>query len=123
MYNQNKNKQIRRILRQSMPKGEKILWQALRNRQVEYKFRRQYSINRFVVDFYCPKLKLAIEVDGYTHFDDEEKYQYDKNRQDYLELLKITVLRYRSEQIFKNLNSVLEQIYYTCEKLELSGLN
>lgn len=46
-----------------MPKGEKILWQTLRNRQVEYKFRRQYSINKFVVDFYCPELKLVIEVD------------------------------------------------------------
>jgi very-short-patch-repair endonuclease len=55
-----------------MPPAEVILWQRLRNRQVEgYKFRRQYSIGRFVVDFYCPEKRLAIEVDGESHFVEE----------------------------------------------------
>ena len=57
------------MLRNNMPKAELILWSTLKSKGLdEYKFRRQYSVAQFVVDFYCPRLKLAIEVDGDSHF-------------------------------------------------------
>jgi very-short-patch-repair endonuclease len=52
-----------------MPLAEIILWERLKNRQLEgYKFRRQYSVQDFVIDFYCPELKLAVEIDGESHY-------------------------------------------------------
>jgi very-short-patch-repair endonuclease len=68
-YNKSVMKQRRKALRHSMPNADVILWQHLSRRQMHgYKFRRQYSIDHYVVDFYCPRLKLAIEVDGESHF-------------------------------------------------------
>jgi len=56
-----------------MTKAETLLWIELKGKNIEgLKFRRQYSIEAYVVDFYCPALKLAIEVDGATHVTDEE---------------------------------------------------
>ena len=69
LYNRTCEKNKRKILRSNMPKAELILWSRLKNKRLnEYKFRRQYSVAQFVIDFYCPKLKLAIEVDGDSHF-------------------------------------------------------
>ena len=52
-----------------MPLAEIILWERLKNRQLEgYKFRRQYNVQDFVIDFYCPELKLAVEIDGESHY-------------------------------------------------------
>jgi very-short-patch-repair endonuclease len=65
LYNRRSQKATRQRLRREVPKAEEILWSKLRRRQMlGYKFRRQYSIEAFVVDFYCPVLRLAIEVDG-----------------------------------------------------------
>jgi len=62
----------------------------LRKRQVcNERFLRQFSINYFVVDFYCPRLKFAIEIDGGIHFKDDEIIQYDKDRQKIIESLGI----------------------------------
>ncbi len=66
IFNQNTQKEERRSLRRRSTKAERTLWQNLRERGFEgYKFRRQVSVGFFVLDFYCPELKLAIEVDGY----------------------------------------------------------
>lgn len=97
-----------------MPKGEVILWKKLKGGQMGYKFRRQHSIGGYVVDFYCPELHLAIEVDGRTH-DYHDQIIYDKERQKYIEALGIKVLRFYSEEIFKNLNNVIERIYCFCK--------
>ena len=109
-------KSIRKILRKEMPKGEILLWQKLKNNQLGYKFRRQQGIGRCVVDFYCPKLKLALEIDGRTH-DYHDQIIYDKERQKYIESIGIIVKRFYSEEIFNNLDSVAEQIYLICEEL------
>ena len=93
-----------------MPKAEYLLWVELKNKQLGgYKFRRQYSVGSFVVDFYCPKLKLAIEVDGDSHFG-EEQIKYDIVRQEIIESFDIQVLRFTNDEIYGNLNEVIEEI-------------
>jgi very-short-patch-repair endonuclease len=100
-----------------MPKGELILWGALRNRTCGYKFRRQYGIGPFIIDLYCPQVNLAVEVDGLSHIYEEQK-QYDKRRQVYLESKRIHVIRFESGDVFFNLDRVLQTIYDTCKHLE-----
>jgi len=104
----------RKFLRNNMPLQETILWSRLKNKQLGgYRFRRQFSIGRYVVDFYCPALKLVIEIDGDSHFvNDAEKY--DKIRQNFIESLGIKFLRFTNLDIINNLNSVSEKILQTC---------
>ena len=93
-----------------MPPAEIILWQRLRNRQVEgYKFRRQYSIGRFVVDFYCSERRLAIEVDGESHFVEGADLR-DRERQGIIEDVGIRVLRFTNREVYENLEGVLYKI-------------
>lgn len=69
LYNQKRVKSKRKKLRSNMPLAEKLLWYNLRKKQVNnYKFRRQYSIGKYIVDFYCREAKLALEIDGDSHF-------------------------------------------------------
>ena len=64
-YNQATEKTRRASFRKNLTKSELILWSKLKSRQMMgYKFRRQFSVDRFILDFYCPEIKLAIEVDG-----------------------------------------------------------
>ena len=93
-----------------MPPAEIILWSQLRGRQLDgYKFRRQYSIDKFVVDFYCPELKLALEVDGDSHYVDGAK-ERDEERQKLIEDTGIKFLRFTNKDIYDNLNGVLYRI-------------
>ncbi len=87
VYNHKHLKPIKKLLRKQNISAEKILWSKLRNRQQRFKFRRQYSIGNYVVDFYCPALKLAIEVDGATHSTKEE-IEKDKEREKFLKTTK-----------------------------------
>lgn len=89
-----------------MTDAEKALWNSIRKRQVlNYRFRRQYSIRGFVVDFYCPMLRLAIEIDGDCHLEDDAKI-YDIERQRLLESLGITFLRFSNDEIFGDIDKV-----------------
>ena len=106
IFNRKENKFLRKKLRQEMPKGEILLWQRLNNKKMGYKFRRQYSIGSYVVDFYCPQFKLVIEIDGGTHIS-KQAAVYDKQRQKYLESLGLIIKRYDNQLILKNLNEVL----------------
>ncbi|MBT3412601.1 MAG: endonuclease domain-containing protein [Candidatus Jacksonbacteria bacterium] len=115
MFNDRNKKRLRQILRKEMPKGEQILWQRLRKKQLGHKFFRQYSIGKYVVDFYCPKLKLVIEIDGITH---EQKSVGDKYRQKYLENIGSCVERFNSKELFDDIDSVLESIYFCCKRLD-----
>ena len=93
-----------------MPKAEIVLWSRLKSKSLDgYKFRRQYSVGKFVIDFYCPRLKLAIEVDGDSHFSDESE-PYDKVRKDFIESFGISVLRFTNKEIYGNLGEVLAKI-------------
>jgi len=71
---------------------EKIVWLHLRKRQLGYRFLRQYSVDQFVIDFYCPELKLAVEIDGNVHEIPEQK-EYDIARQNYIEEFGIGFIR------------------------------
>ena len=86
VFNQPKQKLLRQSLRK-MPIGcERKLWSRLRNKQLGYKFFRQYGIDKYIIDFYCPTLKLAIEIDDATHSTDEE-IKKDVIRQKFIENL------------------------------------
>lgn len=79
------------------------------NQLAGHKFRRQHSIGGYIVDFYCPKLKLAIKVDGGQHNLDENT-AYDKERTAYLNALNVKVIRYWNNEVMKNINGVLEDL-------------
>jgi very-short-patch-repair endonuclease len=93
-----------------MPKAEVLLWVRLKGRQVlGCKFRRQYSVGPYVIDFYCPALKLAIELDGDSHFRAGAN-AYDAERQVFIESFGIRVLRFLNTDIYENMDGVLEVI-------------
>jgi very-short-patch-repair endonuclease len=115
-YNKKEEKEKRRALRRNMTYCEKLVWQHLRNRQLSYRFLRQYSVDQFVIDFYCPELKLAIELDGDVHENPEQK-DYDIARQTYLESFGITFLRITNEEYLSNPNLTFKRIENAIKKL------
>ena len=118
-FNKTSEKVKRRLLRNNMPKAEAVVWAKLKGRQMlGYKFRRQYSVERYVVDFYCPELKLAVEIDGDSHFQEESRDD-DKLRQAFIESFDIQFLRFTNEDVYKNLEGVLETVRRMV--LEISG--
>lgn len=116
IFNQKPKTKLRKILRNQPTKSETVLWKHLKGNQLGYKFRRQCGVGNEVVDFYCPQVKLAIEIDGSTH-EDEEVQEKDLKKQLYLQSLGLTIKRYTSEQVFKYLYETLQDIYGTCEYL------
>ncbi len=110
LYNRTSEKTKRQQLRRNMTKAEFMLWQKLKGKQLEgVKFRSQYGVNRFVVDFYCTELKLAIEIDGESHFQDGVQ-EYDQQRQAFIESVVILFLRFTNDDVYRNLEGVLERI-------------
>ena len=93
-----------------MPPAETKLWEHLRKKQLKgYKFRRQHGIDQYIVDFYCSKVKLAIEVDGPSHFMEKSK-DSDRQRMSHIESLGIRVLRFNNQEIYNNLDGVVNRI-------------
>ncbi|MEY2978318.1 MAG: hypothetical protein RLZZ435_2457 [Cyanobacteriota bacterium] len=112
VFNRALHKSKRQVLRNNMPPAEQLLWARLRRRQLEgIKFRRQYGVGRYVVDFYSPEIKLAIEVDGESHLGAEAQ-AYDAERQAYIESFGIRFLRFNNQQIYEELDSVIEMIVF-----------
>ena len=99
----------RRELRKNQTKHEEILWECIRNRKLGIKFKRQYSIGGYILDFYCPEIKLVIELDGLQH-GEKENFLYDKDRTEYLSILGCTVLRFKNTEIQEDLNKVISRI-------------
>ncbi len=97
-YNKTKLKNIRRVLRKQIISAEVIFWSKIRNKQQQYKFRRQYSVGNYVLDFYCPKLKLGVEIDGATHTTDQEINKDLKREQD-IKLFGIKIIRFNNTDI------------------------
>ncbi len=99
-----------RELRSNQTEAEKILWEALRNRKLIYmKFRRQFPIERYFVDFFCFEKNLIIELDGEIHsFGDNA--EYDLIRQTDLENMGYKVLRFKNYEVLNNLDHVLATI-------------
>ena len=105
-----------RHLRKNAAPCERILWRHLRNRNFAgYKFRRQHPIDPYILDFYSPSLKLAIELDGSGHaYSLREKR--DQRRDEFLARQGIAVVRFWNHQIRKELDSVLQAIWFAIEK-------
>jgi very-short-patch-repair endonuclease len=103
-----KLKPIAREMRREPTQAESMLWERLRKNQVAgLPFRRQFPIERFIVDFYCPAIKLVIEVDGLIH---QYSQLEDDIRKDYIESLGIKVIRFSNEEIFTKISEVLKAI-------------
>ncbi len=93
-----------------MPEPEVLMWSKLRaKRLLGQRFRRQHSIGPFVVDFYCPGLKLAVEIDGDSHFQPGMEEQ-DRRRQAFIESFSISFLRFTNDGVTGNLDGVLAVI-------------
>ncbi len=104
-----------RYLRRNATDCERILWRHLRNRNFAgYKFRRQHPIDPYVLDFYCPALKLAIELDGSGHSYVLRK-KSDQTREDFLAGKGIAVVRFWNHQIRQELDGVLQAIWLATE--------
>ena len=103
-------------LRETQTDAEQLLWQKLRNRHLGgYKFRRQVPIDRYIVDFVCLEKRLVIEVDGSQHFEHEI---YDTNRTAHLQNSKYTVVRYWNNDVMRDTEAVLEDIFNRLEKMD-----
>ena len=101
-------KVVARHLRKNQTKAENIFWQVVRRRQFdEHRFLRQYVIEGFIVDFYCPKLKLAIEIDGDIH---ESQKHYDYIRMNLIKDQKIKFYRIYNDEVEKNLKNVIVEL-------------
>ena len=106
--NASEQREYRKTLRNSMTPAEATLWRALKNSAVcGLKFRRQQGIGPFILDFYCPECRLAIELDGASH---DHKYEYDEKRTAYLRGQGVSVLRFSNQQVFSCLQGVLTEI-------------
>ena len=98
-----------RELRRDMTPAEKVLWQELRANKLGVHFRRQQIIAGFIVDFYCHKAALVIELDGSIHEKNEQKVS-DIERDKVLNKLGLQIIRFKNEEVVKNLPHVVEQI-------------
>jgi len=97
-------------LRNNMPEAEQKLWWHLRRKQIQgVQFYRQKCLSRYIVDFYAPRAKLVIEIDGSQHFEQSHVVK-DQLRDASLATLGLTVLRFHNGQIFEEIDSVLEAI-------------
>ncbi len=109
LCNDRKLKNLRRALRKNQTEAERKIWQHLRKKQIGgYRFLRQYSIGKYILDFYCPTKKLAIEIDGGQHF--EDKKEHDLLRKKFLKAKGIKEIRFWNSEIFKNIEGVLIEI-------------
>lgn len=100
----------RKELRNNSTSQEKLLWKQLQGKKLGHKFIRQYSVDNYVVDFYCPKKQLAIELDGGIH---AKTTEYDKHRTSYLEAFSIKVIRFKNSEIDSDIQSVLNKIAFS----------
>jgi len=110
IYNKTILKERRRELRHNQTDAEKALWKHLRNKSFRgLKFFRQYSVGAYIIDFYCPEYKIAIELDGGQHAQDDKK-EYDRLRTANLASLGIKIIRFWNNDVLRNIEGVLEEI-------------
>ena len=118
IFTKKSEQEKRKSLRTEMTKAEVLLWLELKNRKIlGERFLRQYSVERYVLDFYCPRLKLAVEADGPTHQSDEA-IKYDRERQTAIEKLNIEFLRFTNEEIYEDMINVLDKIKEKVNELQ-----
>lgn len=100
----------RQILRKNSTDAERKFWAKLRNRQLlGFKFYRQFSVGPYILDFYCPVCRLAIELDGGQHTKTKQKL-YDDKRTNFLKSHNISVIRFWDNDVLQNIDGVLRKI-------------
>ncbi|MCW9708764.1 endonuclease domain-containing protein [Fodinibius salsisoli] len=104
-----KLKTLARNLRKNMTHAEVLLWQKIRNKSLDYQFHRQIPMLKYIVDFYCHELMLAIEVDGKVHEHPKVSVS-DLDRQQELEIYGVQFLRFENEEIKQDIDSVVSII-------------
>jgi very-short-patch-repair endonuclease len=110
LHNTYELKQKRRNLRKCGTAAEAVLWKYLKRRQLSgKKFRRQFSIGPYIVDFYCPECRLIVELDGQPHLR-RSQAQYDERRTEYFMKLRMTVIRFENRELYLSVEAVLERI-------------
>jgi very-short-patch-repair endonuclease len=110
LFNRQDQKNLRRTLRRIMPEPERRLWLRIKSKQLNgLKFRRQFGAASFVLDFYCPEIKLAVEIDGHSHGESRETGK-DARREEALSALGIRVVRYDNEQVMKDIDGVMQDL-------------
>ena len=110
LHNRKSLKPVRKYLRKHSTAAEASLWKLLQKSKVGgFKFRRQHSVGKFILDFYCPELQLAIELDGEPHAN-PVIHQMDMERDEYLLENGITVLRYENRWVFEYPEVIIEDI-------------
>lgn len=107
---------LARKLRNNSTLSEILLWKRLRNKQfLGYDFDRQKPIGNYIVDFYCAKLMLAIEIDGCSH---DGKAEYDLNRHQEIEDSDVTILHFDDVNVKQNLDGVLYMLKKQLKEIE-----
>ncbi len=96
-----------REMRKEPTPAEDRLWQALRGSKLGVRFRRQHPVGRFILDFWCAEAKLAVEVDGDIH---DEQQDHDAERSAVLELYGYEVIRFRNDEVVRDLPGVIQRI-------------
>ena len=112
-------KSFRKKLRNNLTPAEAVLWRMLKDKKLDgKKFRRQHSIGKYVLDFYCPSEKLAIEFDGQGHFEGPQ-CQYDEKRDLFIKNYGIKILRFENKLIFESPEKILEKIKFNFANIEI----
>jgi very-short-patch-repair endonuclease len=108
-------------MRKAMTEPEVILWTRLRGRGGELPtFRRQHPFGAIILDFYCPKFRLALEVDGSTHWDDTAQFK-DAARDRWLKAQGVLVLRIPASRVYRDIHGVMDEIILTLAELGRDG--
>jgi very-short-patch-repair endonuclease len=110
-----------RELRWNMTMGERRLWALLRRKRIAgYRFRRQATLDPYIADFFCPKARLVVELDGVTHSTDEEVLR-DEKRTRWLEAHGCHVIRFWNREVFERPREVMDAICRALEECPPSG--
>jgi very-short-patch-repair endonuclease len=109
-FNRPSTRGKRKNLRKTQTDAEAALWDRLRDRRfMDYKFNRQYGIGEYVADFYCPRNRLVIEIDGSQHYTEDGR-KYDESREKYMSSLSIKTVRFSNLDVLQNIEGVLSEI-------------
>jgi very-short-patch-repair endonuclease len=115
-FNKKETLEKRRRLRKDQTHAESLLWRRLRGKGLAgYKFYRQYGVSPYIADFYCPKCKLVVELDGGQHYS-SEGLEYDKVRSEFMQNVGIKTLRFTNSEVIEDLEKILNVIAQELEK-------
>ena len=114
--------ELAKDLRNRLTEPEKILWEKLRLRQLRgYRFKPQHPIGEFIVDFYCHKSKLIIEIDGGYH-NQKDQQDYDVSRTNILREFGLKIIRFKNEDVLERIDFVVEEILRNLKTTECEPL-